>query len=90
MVVPEDGTVAQRIIEMLIGRLITDEDFRAEFLENPEATLFGLSDRGVELSRAEIAAVLNTDRSAAPEGQPQVRGERPLIHVTFCQERAHV
>lgn len=63
MVVPEGGTVAQRIIEMLIGRLITDEDFRAEFLESPEATLFGLSDRGAELSRAEIAAVLNTDRT---------------------------
>jgi hypothetical protein len=54
-------SVAQRIIEMLIGRLITDEQFRAEFLRNPEQTLLALGDRGLELSRTEIAALVNTD-----------------------------
>ncbi len=49
-------TVAHRIIEILIGRLITDEKFRREFLQDPEATLFALSDRGLVLSRIEIAA----------------------------------
>jgi hypothetical protein len=53
--------VAQRIIEILIGRLITDEDFRSEFLNAPEKTLAGLCDRGLELSRTEMAALLNTD-----------------------------
>jgi hypothetical protein len=53
--------VAQRIIEMLIGRLITDEEFRAEFLRAPEQTLIDLRDRGMELSRTEIAALVNTD-----------------------------
>jgi hypothetical protein len=53
--------LAQRIIEMLIGRLITDEDFRSEFLQDPERTLLALSDRGLELSRTEIAAIVNTD-----------------------------
>jgi hypothetical protein len=33
-------TVAQRIVEMLIGRLITDEEFRTEFLNDPEGMLF--------------------------------------------------
>lgn len=46
---------------MLIGRLITDEQFRSEFLNDPESTLLGLCDRGVELSRTEIAALVNTD-----------------------------
>jgi hypothetical protein len=55
--------VAQRLIEMLIGRLITDEDFRAQFLQDPEGVLASLSDRGAALSRVEIAAVLNTDRT---------------------------
>jgi hypothetical protein len=55
------GHVAQRIIEMLIGRLITDEQFRREFLAHPETTLLALCDRGLELSRTEIAALLNTD-----------------------------
>ena len=46
---------------MLIGRLITDEQFRSEFLNNPEATLINFCDRGLELSRTEIAALVNTD-----------------------------
>ena len=56
-------TLAQRIIEMLIGRLITDEQFRRDFLEDPENTLFGLCDRGMELSKTEIAALVSTDRT---------------------------
>jgi hypothetical protein len=58
---PEVGTVAQRIIEMLIGRLITDEEFRSEFLKDPEKTLTELNDRGMDLSRTEVAALVNTD-----------------------------
>lgn len=53
--------MAQRIIEMLIGRLITDEEFRSDFLRDPERTLVELSERGLELSRIEVAALLNTD-----------------------------
>jgi hypothetical protein len=55
--------LAQRNIEWLIGRLITDEDFRARFLANPELTLLGLCERGIELSQTEIAALVNTDRA---------------------------
>ena len=52
--------MAQRTIEILIGRLITDEAFRAQFLAAPEATLRELADRGLDLSRTEIAALLST------------------------------
>ena len=55
--------VAQRILEMLIGRLITDEQFRREFLNDPKGTLNELRDLGLELSSTEIAALLNTDPS---------------------------
>jgi hypothetical protein len=54
-------TVAQRVVEILIGRLITDEVFRSDFLADPENTLLALSDLGLELSRTEIAALVNTD-----------------------------
>jgi hypothetical protein len=54
-------TVAQRIVEMLIGRLITDEGFRAEFLRNPVGALNAICESGLELSRTEIAALVDTD-----------------------------
>jgi hypothetical protein len=50
-----------RTIEMLIGRLITDEAFRADFLRQPEATLLRLRERGLELTPTEIAALVATD-----------------------------
>lgn len=56
-------SVSQRIIEMLIGRLITDERFRDEFLAAPEATLQVLADQGLDLSRTEMAALIHTDPS---------------------------
>lgn len=49
------------MIEILIGRLITDEQFRLEFLDNPEQILLELCDRGCDLSRTEIAALVGTD-----------------------------
>jgi hypothetical protein len=55
--------LAHRIIEILVGRLITDEDFRREFLQNPETTLRGLCERGLDLSKTEIAALVNTEPS---------------------------
>jgi hypothetical protein len=57
------NNVAQRILEMLIGRLITDEQFRRDFLNDPSGTLYELRDLGLDLSGTEIAALLNTDPS---------------------------
>jgi hypothetical protein len=53
--------LAQRIIEILIGRLITDEQFRSDFLNDPQKTLIDLCDLGLELSPIEMAALVNTD-----------------------------
>jgi hypothetical protein len=53
-------TLAQRHVESLIGRLVTDEQLRAAFLANPDAALRDLCDRGVDLSPTEIAALLAT------------------------------
>jgi len=53
--------MAQRIIEILIGRLITDEQFRVAFLKDPEKTLRSLCDQGFELSTIEMMALLKTN-----------------------------
>jgi hypothetical protein len=48
-------------VEVLIGRLITDEQVRVDFLLDAEQTLADLCQHGLELSRTEIAALVNTD-----------------------------
>jgi hypothetical protein len=56
----EENTV-QRSIEILIGKLITDEEFRRSFHADPRATLDVASSWGLELSRGEILALIATD-----------------------------
>ncbi len=55
--------MAQRNVETLIGRLLTDEQFRTEFLNDPTGRLLDLCALGFGLSRTEIAALVNTDRA---------------------------
>lgn len=61
--------MAQRSVEILIGRLITDEAFRSAFHGNPFATLRRFIESGYELTPLEITALCDTaadvwDRSA--------------------------
>jgi hypothetical protein len=53
-------TVAQRSIEVLIGRLITDEGFRDAFVSDPMAALRAFIDAGHDLTTVEIAALVAT------------------------------
>jgi hypothetical protein len=53
----------QRSIEVLIGRLITDEDFRRLFVLDPQSTLMAAGDWGLSFSQSEIAALVATDIS---------------------------
>ncbi len=52
--------MAQRSIEILLGRLITDEAFRAAFLRDPAGVLRSFIDSGHELTAVEVLAVRNT------------------------------
>jgi hypothetical protein len=53
--------MAQRVIEIVIGRLLTDEDFRRTFAADPVTTLAAVFERGLGLNAIEIAALLDTD-----------------------------
>ena len=53
----------QRSIEILIGRLITDEDFRRAFRHDPHATLESAAEWGLALSPLEVRALIATDHS---------------------------
>lgn len=52
--------MAQRSIEILIGRLVTDEAFRSAFRRNAGTTLTGFIESGYEVTPVEIAALCAT------------------------------
>ena len=62
----DQRTVTQRSIEIVIGRLLTDEEFRRTFLRNPHEALGELLERGTLLSHAEIAALVGIDSKLWP------------------------
>jgi carboxymethylenebutenolidase len=53
--------MSQRNVQLIIGRLVTDEELRRQFLHAPADTLVGLSERGWDLTNCEIEALLETD-----------------------------
>jgi hypothetical protein len=55
--------VSHRNVEILIGRLLTDEDLRRRFIREPAATLDDFCQQGWELSQCEIGALLSRDAS---------------------------
>ncbi len=56
-----EKTVTQRSIETVIGRLVTDEEFRETFSQDPHRALVELLERGMHLTVNEIAALVATD-----------------------------
>ena len=53
--------MAQRNVEIVIGRLITDEAFRMAFFDDPAMALTRFIDSGYELTALEVAALGATD-----------------------------
>jgi hypothetical protein len=54
--------MAQKTVQLIVGQILTDEDFRSDFLERPLAVLTSLRERGFELTNSEIDALIETDR----------------------------
>jgi hypothetical protein len=59
---PEEKTIVQRSIEILIGKLVTDEAFRRSFMRDPQGTLRGAAALGLDVSPCEALALMATDR----------------------------
>ncbi len=52
-----------KTVQSIVGRLITDEDYRLKFLSDPMGALTVLRNQGVELTSAEIEALIRTDQT---------------------------
>ena len=53
--------MSQKTVQLLIGRLLTDEECRARFLSDPLGTLVAMRDQGFELTPSEIQALVRTE-----------------------------
>ena len=49
--------MSQRSVEILLGKLVTDEEIRRRFRVDPEGVLAGARERGLELSAVEAEAL---------------------------------
>ncbi len=50
-----------KTVQLIVGRLVTDEEYRLNFLSDPVRALTTLRDQGVELTPAEIEGLIRTD-----------------------------
>jgi hypothetical protein len=55
--------MSQKTVQLLIGRLLTDEECRFRFLSDPLGTLVAMRDQGFELTGSEIQALVRTERA---------------------------
>ena len=69
--------MTERFIEQVIGRLVTDEEFRREFAADRIGACASLPQRGLPMTAEETAAILATDLTlwerAAEELDPRLQ-----------------
>ena len=53
--------MSQKTIEIIFGKLATDEEFRRSFRADPASTLAELAGSGLDLTKAELSAMVQTD-----------------------------
>jgi hypothetical protein len=53
--------MSHKTVQLVIGRLLTDEELRTHFVARPRQTLADLREQGYELTRDEIEALAQTD-----------------------------
>jgi len=79
--------VAQRSVEILIGRLVTDEAFRAAFRTDAVATLVGFVESGYALTVLEIAALRATASDVWERAAEQIDSRLQKVSLHRVEER---
>jgi hypothetical protein len=54
--------MSQKTVQLVIGRLLTDEELRSQFVKRPLETLTELQEQGFDLTGDEIQAIVASDR----------------------------
>lgn len=81
--------MAHRNVEIVIGRLLTDEDFRHRFAKDPERVQDELAEAGIELTPAEMSALRATGAPAWTRlaGALDPRLQKALLHHSTREPR---
>jgi hypothetical protein len=58
--------MSQKTVQLVMGRLLTDEDLRLRFVERSFETLIELLEQGYDLSADEIDALVRSDPDMWP------------------------
>jgi hypothetical protein len=69
---PHSEAMSQRTVERVVGRLITDEEFRLEFTRRPAQILAALVEQGWELTAIEVDALVQTDTRLWSDGARRI------------------
>ena len=72
--------MTQRFVELVIGRLVTDDEFRELFMSDPHRALGELLERGTHLTHVEIAALIATDATLWERVADEVNAKRRRAH----------
>jgi hypothetical protein len=60
--------MAHKTVQLIIGRILTDEPFRDRFVADPGGTLTSLRELGYDLTPRELDALSNTNRELWQHG----------------------
>src|SRR5262245_18100490 len=61
-----ENHMSQKTVQLVLGRLLTDEELRSHFVDRPLDTLLDLKEQGFELTRDEINAIVESDPQIWP------------------------
>jgi hypothetical protein len=75
------------MVEAVIGRLVTDEDFRSRFKEDPKSVLDELAAGGIPLTSVERRALTEMDSSACEQFADRID---PRLQKICLRHRANV
>src|SRR5207247_10255664 len=79
------GSVSQNAVEQTLGKLATDEEFRARFFENPAAATW---EAGLPLSPIELEALSGLSRAALARFSQSLDGRIRRLCVASTPSRA--
>jgi hypothetical protein len=80
--------MSQRAVERTLGKLVTDQEFREEFLRNPVGACLRI---GVDLTRQETDALARIPRAALADLCAQLDDRICRLHIgdePLAQERS--